>query len=56
LGGIQGDGSGLGVARRKDIAQLASEHGVHASQVTAWKKPLLERAGGYSTMVASTKV
>jgi transposase len=28
----------------KTTAQLASQFGVHASQVTAWKKQLLDRA------------
>ncbi len=30
----------------KTTAQLASEHGVHASQLTAWKKQLLEGVAG----------
>lgn len=30
----------------KTTAQLASELGVHTSQVTAWKKQLLEQAPG----------
>jgi putative transposase len=30
----------------KTTAQLAGEYGVHASQVTAWKKQLLEGAAG----------
>jgi transposase len=30
----------------KTTAQLAAEHGVHAGQITAWKKQLLEGAVG----------
>ena len=30
----------------KTTAQLAAEHGVHASQVAAWKKQLLEGVAG----------
>jgi putative transposase len=30
----------------KTTAQLAAEYGVHAGQVTAWKKQLLEGAAG----------
>jgi putative transposase len=30
----------------KTTAQLASEYGVHAGQVTAWKEQLLEGAAG----------
>ncbi len=30
----------------KTTAQLAAEFGIHASQITAWKKQLLEGAGG----------
>jgi transposase-like protein len=30
----------------KTTAQLASEFGVHTSQVTAWKKQLLDQASG----------
>jgi transposase len=30
----------------KTTAQLAAEYGVHTSQVTAWKKQLLESAAG----------
>ncbi len=30
----------------KTTAQLASEYGVHASQITTWKKQLLEGAVG----------
>ena len=31
---------------QKTTAQLASEYGVHASQITAWKKQLLQGAVG----------
>ena len=31
---------------QKTTAQLASEHGLHVGQIPAWKKPVLERAGG----------
>ena len=31
---------------QKTTAQLAAEFGIHASQITAWKKQLLEGASG----------
>jgi transposase-like protein len=37
---------GLSVRGERTTAQLASEFSVHTSQVTAWKKQLLEQACG----------
>lgn len=31
---------------RESLAQLAAKHGVHANQISKWKKELLESASG----------
>ena len=33
------------ISEQKTLAEIASEHDVHPSQITKWKKELLERAG-----------
>ena len=40
--------------RREDDGPIGSEFGVHASQVTAWKKQLLEGAVGCSRTAAAS--
>ncbi|MGH8666916.1 MAG: transposase, partial [Burkholderiales bacterium] len=35
------------------LAELASRHGVHATQITTWRKQLLEHAGEVNALVES---
>jgi len=35
------------VKQEKTVAQLSAEHGVHSSQITKWKKQLLEELPGF---------
>ena len=40
LAGLQGEGALAAIKGDKSIAQLSDQHGVHVSQITAWKEQL----------------